>query len=503
MRVSLPPNDVYNQELLRQTHPEDWQNPTPQGRYNLVVIGGGTAGLTAAGACAAVGGRVALIEKHFTGGDCLVTGCVPSKALIRSARAVYAINTAQDFGVKVPSVAEVDFDAVMERMRRLRARISPADSVQKLKDSGVDVYLGEARFISPEAIEVDGTVLTFSRALIATGGRPWIPDIPGLKDADPLTSETIFQLTELPKRLAVLGAGPIGCELAQTFRRLGAEVCLIQKASHILMREDQDAASLVQQQFAQEGVQLILNAELKAVVVEGEAKQLKIQTPQGLQQLTCDEVLVATGRKPNIDNLALDKAGVSISNRGLEVDAYLKTSNPRIFAAGDVVSHFQFTHTANAFGRMAFMNALFWGRKKTETAVVPWCTYTDPEVAHVGLYEDQAKQQGYQVDTITVSFKEMDRAILDQEDTGFVRVHLKAGSDHILGATLVSAHAGELLSYITLLMSLGKGLSALSEFIYPYPTQTEVLRKLANTYQQRKLKPWVVQVLRRILAYKR
>ena len=499
----IQPDDEHNRELIRNTHPRDWANPQPKGRYNLVVIGAGTAGLTAAGGCAAAGGRVALIERHLTGGDCLITGCVPSKGIISAARTASSVASAGDYGVRVPPGTTVDFGAVMARMRRLRARISPADSVQHLKAAGVDVYLGPARFAARDAIEVGGARLAFAKAVIATGGRAVVPPIPGLKEAGFLTNDTLFELTELPKRFAMIGAGPIGCEMAQTFQRLWSQVTLIDQAPHILIREDADAAEIVQQALVRDGVRLVLGAKVLRVERRDGTKVVVLDQQGRAVELACDAVLVGVGRAPNVEGLNLEVAGVRFDKTGVGVDDFLRTSNPRIYAAGDICSPYKFTHTANVLGRMAMINALFWGRNRASRLVVPWCTYADPEIAHVGLYEAQAKEQGLSITTLTVPLSENDRAILDGEDGGFVRVHLKRGTDTILGATIVAAHAGDLLTYFTLLMSMGKGLSALSSPIYPYPTQSEVIKRLANAYLQTKLTPWVKGLLSNILAWRR
>ena len=291
--------------------------------------------------------------------------------------------------------------------------------------------------------------------------------------------------------------------MAQTFRRLGSEVTLIHNAGHILNREDADAAEIIQRVFVREGIRLILDAITQRVSIRQGTKVLTVQTGGQAVDIDSDAILVSAGRIPNADGLNLEAAGVAYTATGVTVNDFLQTTNPRIYAAGDISSRFKFTHTANALGRMAMINALFWGRHRASRLIVPWCTYTDPEIAHVGLYEQQAKEQGYHVTTLTVPLAENDRAILDGEDEGFVRVHLKKGTDHILGATIVAAHAGDLLTYFTLLMTMGKGLSALSGPIYPYPTQSEVLKRLTNTHLQTKLTPAVKGLLRRLLAFHR
>ena len=496
------PDDAHNRELLRHTHPDGWVNPTPRGRYNLVVIGSGTAGLTAAGGCAAVGGRVALIERHLTGGDCLVTGCVPSKGIIASARLAASARRAAEHGVRVGSV-DADFPAVMERMRRLRARISPADSVQHLKAMGVDVFLGAGRFTGPDAVEVQGATLRFARAVIATGGRAAVPPIPGLREQGFLTNETLFELTELPPRLVVIGAGPIGCEMAQAFQRLGAQATLIDTGAHVLHREDPDAAALVQRALVRDGVRLMLSAKVARVEGRNGGKVVVIEQEGAALNVACDALLVGAGRAPNIEGLNLEAAGVRHDKAGVAVDDTLRTTNPRIYAAGDICTPLKFTHLANAMGRMALINALFWGRNRMSRVVVPWCTYTDPEIAHAGLYERQAIERGERVHTITVPFTENDRAVLDGEGNGFVRVHLRRGTDRILGATIVAAHAGDLLTYFTLAMAGGRGLASLAGAIYPYPTQSELIKKVANHYLQTQLSPRVKRWLARFLKWRR
>ena len=499
----LLPDDEYNRQLLQHTHPPAWVNPEPKGRYNLVVIGSGTAGLTAAGGCAAVGGRVALIEKHLTGGDCLVSGCVPSKGIISAARVAATVSDAAVFGVRVPPGTTVDFGAAMARMRRLRAQISPADSVQHLHEAGVEVFLGAGRFTGRDTVEVGGRTLRFARAVIASGGRAEVPAILGLADVGYLTNETVFQLTELPRRLAVIGGGPIGCEMAQTFRRFGSDVTLIHNAGHILNREDGDAAEIVQQVFLREGIRLLLSAKTLRAEPRGGDKILVVEHQGKAVDVACDAILVSAGRVPNVEGLGLEAAGVEYNQFGVKANDYLQTTNPRVYAAGDISTPYKFTHTANAFGRMAMVNALFWGRNRMSSLVIPWCTFTDPEIAHVGLYEGQAKERGYQVQTLTVPLSENDRAVLDGEDNGFVRVHLKQGTGQLLGATIVAAHAGDLLTYFTLAMVSGKGLGMLASPVYPYPTQSEVIKKIAGVYLQTKLTPGVKQLLSRILAWRR
>ncbi len=496
------PDDQHNRVLVEHVHPRRWVNPVPAGRYNLVVIGGGTAGLVSAAGAAGLGAKVALVERHLMGGDCLNVGCVPSKALIAAARAAADARAADRFGVRVHGV-QVDFPAVMERMRRLRAEIAPHDGVERFAKLGIDVFLGEGRFTSPTTVEVDGQRLEFARAVIATGGRAAPVPIPGLEEAGYLTNETIFSLTELPRRLAIIGAGPIGCEMAQTFRRFGSEVTLFEAESHVLPREDADAAAIVEERLRAEGIRLVLCGHV--TWVERRGSDLKVHCEVGSQHdvLECDAFLLGVGRTPNVENLGLETAEVEWNRQGVAVNDYLQTTNPRIYAAGDVASRYKFTHTADALARLVIQNALFFGRKRASALNVPWCTYTSPEIAHVGLYEQEAVAKGYAVDTITIPMREVDRAILEGEGEGFLRVHLKKGSDRILGATLVASRAGDMISELTVAMAVGRGLGAVGAAIHPYPTQAEIMKKAADAYNRTRLTPGVRRLFARWLGLRR
>jgi len=491
-RVS--PVDEYNRVLVENVHPPKWVNPQPSGRYNLLVLGAGTAGLVSAAGAAALGAKVALIEKHFLGGDCLNYGCVPSKAVIRAARVAQTVRQASDYGVHVAGGFEINFGEAMERMRRLRAGISEHDSARRFKDLGVDVFLGEGKFIDRNSVEIEGQRLTFSRAVIATGARAAHPSVSGLAEAGFLTNETVFSLTELPRRLCVIGAGPIGCEMAQAFRRLGSEVCIITDGQHILPREDRDAAAIVGKRFEQEGIKMVLGARIvKAEVVDG-TKFLFFQQSGREEHVVGDEILVAVGRAPNVEGLNLEAAGVAYDRKGVKVDDRLRTTNPNIYAAGDICSRFKFTHAADAMARLALRNAFFFGRGKASALVIPWCTFTDPEIAHVGFYEDEARKRGLDVVTHTVNLAEVDRAVLDGATEGFARVHMDGKTGRILGATLVSEHAGESISEFVLAMTRGVPLSAFSSTIHPYPTQAEALKRLGDLSMRARLKPWLRKV---------
>ena len=495
------PRDEHNQKLVDNVHPAGWVNPEPAPKYNLVVIGAGTAGLVSAFGAAGLGARVALVEKHLLGGDCLNTGCVPSKALIRSAHAAADVRSAARFGVTVPEGTRVDFAKVMERMRRLRAAISPHDSAERARELGVDVFLGAGTFVGPDRLEVGGKTLRFHRAVIATGARAAAPPIPGLEETGFLTNESLFSLTELPKRLAVIGAGPIGSEMAQSFRRFGSAVYLVEMQAHILPREDRDAAERVQQSFVEDGIELLLNSKVTRIGADGSDKLVYVESADGETELRVDEILVGLGRAPNVNGMGLEAAGVDHDRTGILVDDRLRTSNRRIYAAGDVASRFKFTHTADAQARIVIQNALFFGRAKTSALTVPWSTYTAPELAHVGLSEKTAAAEGVEIETFTQELDGVDRAILDGETRGFVKVHVRKGTDTIVGATVVAAHAGDMVSEITTAMVGGLGLSTLAKVIHPYPTQAEAIKKVADNYNRTKLTPRVRALFARWFAW--
>jgi len=481
----MEPFDKHNEVLANNVHPADWVNPTPADRYHLVVIGGGTAGLVSAAGAAGLGARVALVERHLLGGDCLNVGCVPSKGVISAARAWRAAReVAADFGGPVVA-GEGDFAKAMERMREIRAGISHNDSAARFRDLGIDMFLGDGRFTSRSTLVVGDNTLNFRRAVIATGGRAAAPPIPGLDTVDYMTNETIFSLTELPDSLAVIGAGPIGCEMAQSFAQFGTRVTLLDMADHVLPREDPDAAAVVQAQMTADGVELELGVAIQSVEMRGDQRVVVFESEGQTREISASALLVAVGRRPNVDGLGLEEAGVSFGRRGVEVDDRLRTSNKSIFACGDVASKYQFTHTADAQARIVIQNALFYGRARYSRLVIPWCTYTSPEIAHVGMYEAEAREAGRKVQTITVPFSEVDRALLDGEPEGFLRVHHESGK--ILGATLVASHAGDMIGEMAVAITHGIGLGQLSSTIHPYPTQGEVMRKVGDLYRRTSL----------------
>jgi pyruvate/2-oxoglutarate dehydrogenase complex dihydrolipoamide dehydrogenase (E3) component len=499
------PEDHYDKILIENVHPTAWTNPGPASRYNLVVVGAGTAGLVTAAGAAGLGAKVALVERHLMGGDCLNYGCVPSKCMIRSSRILAEARDGHLLGIRVPPGAEADFPAVMERMRRLRAKISDHDSARRFRELGVDVFLGEGRFAGPDRVEVDGKVLCFKRAVIATGARPVDPPVAGLTEAGYLTNETVFSLTELPRRLLVLGAGPIGCELAQAFRRLGAEVTLVGRAPQLLPREDGDAAAVLAKAFARDGIQVQLNTEVQMVRGSpGGGKEIHLVTGGRADVITVDEILAGAGRAPNVGGLGLEAAGVAYDGRsGVKVNDFLRTTNPAIYAAGDVCLTHKFTHTADATARIVIQNALFKGRTRLSRLTIPWCTYTDPEVAHVGMYEHQARAQGMEVETFFRPLEDVDRAVADGEEEGFVKVHVRKGTDRIVGATIVARHAGEMISEVTLAMVGKVGLKTLATVIHPYPTQAEAIKQVGDAYNRTRLTPFIKGLFRRWLEWTR
>jgi pyruvate/2-oxoglutarate dehydrogenase complex dihydrolipoamide dehydrogenase (E3) component len=501
--LGMRPFDEHNRALVSNVHPPDWVNPQPSGRYNLVVLGAGTAGLVTAAGAAGLGAKVALIERHLMGGDCLNVGCVPSKALIRASRAAADVRDAGAFGVRVPEGVSIDFPAVMERMRRIRAGISPHDSAARFRELGIDVYLGQGRFTGRDSVEVGGQSLRFSKAVVATGARASEPPIPGLLEAGYLTNETVFSLTELPQRLAVIGAGPIGCELAQAFARFGSRVTLLEANPRILGREDRDAAAIVERSLRRDGVELICGTKIIGVRRAGDETVLELEGKDGRSELRCDDIMVGAGRAPNVEGMGLEAAGVDYDRSGVTVDDRLRTSNPKVFAAGDICSRYKFTHAADAMARIVIQNALFLGRAKASALTIPLCTYTDPEIAHVGLVEEEAREQGIPTRTFVQELAKVDRAILDGEIEGFVKVLARQSNDEILGATIVARHAGEMISELTLAMVGGVGLKGLSRVTHPYPTQAEAIRRVGDSYNRTRLTPLVKGLFERWLSWTR
>jgi pyruvate/2-oxoglutarate dehydrogenase complex dihydrolipoamide dehydrogenase (E3) component len=497
-------DDPHNGALLAQVHPAGWTNPTPAGRYNLVVLGAGTAGLVAAVGAASLGARVAIVERDLLGGDCLNVGCVPSKSLLSAARIADVQRRGSAFGVSGSGDVRVDFAAVMERMRRLRAGLAPHDSAARLQRLGIDVFFGDARFVAADAVGVGPDKLQFARCVIASGTRAAVPSIPGLESTGFVTNETVFDLTALPRRLIVIGGGPIGCELAQAFRRFGSEVTIIERDRRLVPADDADASGVLERTFRREGITLALGAVIVRVA-PGDARSIRvIYEADGVQQESDgDELLVATGRIPNVESLDLAVAGISADADGVVVDDHLRTTNRRVYAAGDVCSRDKFTHAADAMARIVVHNALFFGRRKAGALTMPRATYTDPEVAHVGLDAAEAARRGREVVTLTVPMAEIDRAVLESDTDGFARVHVRRRSGTILGATMVASHAGEMIGELSLAITAGLRIGMLSSTIHPYPTQSEAWKKLGDAWNRARLTPRVHALSGRLMAWRR
>ena len=467
------------------TFSPSWHNPDPRGLYHLLIVGAGPAGLIAAETAVRRGARVALIERNLLGGTCLNYGCIPSKTIIRTSRLYREMRDAELFGGQVPSGITVDFPAVMERVRRVRARLSTRASAEQLVAMGIDVYLGEARFAGPDSVTVGGTVLRFTNALIATGARPVRPPIPGLEEAGYLTYENVFDLIECPKRLLVIGGGPVGCELAQAFARLGSRVTLVQNEPMFLVNEERDAAQLLSDALARDGIEIHLDTQTTRVRVEGHDTIADLVSDDTTRTVAVDRILVGVGTAPNVQGLELEAAGVAYDGEhGIPVDDFLRTTNRRIFAAGDVCTEKKFPHIESVAGRIVTANALFWGRERLSAQAVPWCTFTDPEIAHVGMYVTEARQKHIPVKTFTVLMHEVARAITDGEEEGFVKLHVREGTAKILGATVVARHAGDLINEISLAMSAGLDLDDLARVNQPFPTQSQAIRLAADAYVQ-------------------
>jgi pyruvate/2-oxoglutarate dehydrogenase complex dihydrolipoamide dehydrogenase (E3) component len=472
-----------DEQWRAHVRPAEWPNPVPASRYNLVVIGGGTAGLVSAVGAAGLGARVALVERHLLGGDCLNTGCVPSKTLIAAAR------------------ARLPFADAMARMRATRAAIAVHDSAHRLRSLGVDVFFGDARFADAQTVLVGGERLRFARAVIATGARPAIPPIPGLLEAMPLTSESVFDLAAPPRRLAVIGGGPIGCELAQAFQRLGIEIVLLHDQPRLLEREDPDASAIVEQALMRDGVRVVLGARIARVTTAGSTPTIAYDAAGAAATVEADAVLVCTGRTPNVEGLDLAAANVATTPHGaVRVDDFLRTSNPRVYACGDVCLPWKFTHAADAAARIVIQNALFavgpLGRRRASALTMSWCTYTDPEVAHAGLSAGEAGARGIDLDTYTHPLASLDRAMTDGASDGFARIHTRRGTGAIVGATIVAPHAGDLIAEVSVAMAGGISLGTLASVIHPYPTYAEAIRKCGDAYNRTRLTPRVKALLR-------
>jgi dihydrolipoamide dehydrogenase len=467
-----------------------WSRPASYDN-NLVVIGGGSAGLVSAYIAAAVKAKVTLVEKHRMGGDCLNTGCVPSKALIKTAKLLAQIRRSKDYGIR-SATADFDFAEVMERVQDVVAKVEPHDSVERYTKLGVDCVQGSAKITSPWTVDVtlgNGQVrtLTTKNIVIAAGGRPFIPPIPGLREANPLTSDTVWDLRKLPARLVVLGGGPIGCELAQAFARLGAKVTQVEMLPRILSKEDPEFSALVMKRFVAEGIEVLVGHKAKQVHVGAGTKTLVVEHEGREKTIDCDEILCAVGRAANVEGYGLEELGIGITKqRTIDVNDFLQTTYPNIYACGDVAGPYQFTHTASHMAWYCAVNALFGRFRKfrVDYSVIPWATFTDPEVARVGLNETEAKEKNIAYEVSTYGIDDLDRAIADGEAEGLVKVLTQPGSDKVLGATIAGEHAADILAEYVAAMRHGFGMNKILGTIHTYPTMAEANKYAAGAWKR-------------------
>jgi pyruvate/2-oxoglutarate dehydrogenase complex dihydrolipoamide dehydrogenase (E3) component len=457
--------------------------------YDIIAIGGGTAGLVTAAGAAGLGARVALIERAKLGGDCLWTGCVPSKALIGSARIAQAFRDASSFGIGAAE-PEVDAARVLESVREVRARIQPHDDPARFRAMGVDVIEGSARFVSPTEVEVDGRRLGARRFLVATGSRAAVPPIAGLAEAGYYTHETAFDRETIPPSVAIVGGGAIGIEFSQAYRRLGVEVTVIEMLDQILLREEPELAGRLCEILEGAGIRILTGRRVERVSRQGEMARLTVVGPDGEESIEAHEVFVSTGRRPNVEDLDLEKAGVETGRTGVLVDDRLRTSRKHIFAAGDVTGGLLFTHVADHEARTVVRNALFPGHSRIRYDVIPWCTFTDPELAHVGLTEAEARERhGDRVSTFTYDLGDLDRAVADRADVGCVKL-VADRRGRILGGHILAPSAGTMIVEVALAMQHGIKLAALSSLVHPYPTMSEAVRRTAHEYMRGQLRGW-------------
>lgn len=482
-------HDQFSEKLNQDVFPSNWKNPQSAQAYDLLVVGGGPGGMTAATIARSMNAKVALVEKEHLGGECLNAGCIPSKAFIRCSRLAADIRHASEFGIDVPEEWKVNFDAVMQRVHRMQSVISPHDSAAHFQNLGVDVFFGKGCFISQNQLEVANQTLTFKKAIVATGTQPIPFRIPGIEPSDYFTNQNIFMISSLPRRLAVIGGGPISCELAQAFCRLGSQVTLITRGKNLLPKDDILATERLREVLEKEGMNVIVETQVQRIEKRGAEKILYLD--RNHESIIADAILVGIGRIPAVEELGLEAAHVSYDlKKGIAVDDYLQTSHPNIYAVGDVVSRYKFTHISKELAKIAVLNALNGNHIKGNSLIVPWCTYTDPEVAHTGLTEQDAQDKGVAVESILVELADIDRAILDGETIGFAKLLVKANTDQIVGATIMARHGGEMISEISVAIATEKGLIDLAKTIHPFPTQSQILRTAAETLiKQRKASP--------------
>lgn len=453
---------------------------------NLVVIGAGSGGLVSALIAAAVKSKVILIERHKMGGDCLNTGCVPSKALLRSAKVASYMRRAEEFGIEAVDVKPV-FSKVLKRVHKVIETIEPHDSVERFTDLGVDCVQGEAEIIDKNTVRVNGKDIRTKSIIIAAGARPFVPPIEGIDDVGYLTSDNIWELEQQPKRLVVLGGGPIGCELSQAFAKLGSQVTMVEMMGQLMGREDQDVAEVITEKFKKDGINVLTNHKAVKFTSNGGEKVLHCDTENGPVEIPFDEVLVAVGRKANSDGMNLEKLGIKLRRNGtIETDEYLRTAVPNIFACGDIAGPYQFTHTASHQAWFATVNALFGFAKKfkVDYRVIPWATFTSPEVARVGISESEAKEQNLDYDVTRYGIDDLDRAIADGEAHGFVKVITPKGKDKVLGVTIVGHHAAELIAEYVLAMKYNIGLNKILGTIHLYPSFAEANKFVAGNWKR-------------------